>query len=106
MKESAFQHKLIKTIEDRFPGAIVMKNDPNYIQGIPDLTVLYENNWATLECKKSEKENHQPNPDYYVEKMNGMSYSAFVYPENMEETLDAMERSFKTRRATRSSKSK
>ena len=104
MKESEFQHKLIKRIEDRFPGAIVMKNDANYIQGIPDLTVLYENKWATLECKKSSSEKHQPNQDYYVEKMNNMSYSAFVYPENMEEALDGMERSFKTGRATRSSK--
>lgn len=106
MKESEFQHKLIKKIEDRFPGAIVMKNDPNYIQGIPDLTVLYENHWATLECKKSAVENHQPNQDYYVEKMNGMSYSTFIYPENMEEALDGMERSFKTGRNARSPKSK
>lgn len=104
-KESKFQHDLIKKIEDRFPGAIVLKNDPNYIQGIPDLTVFYKKRWATLECKRSEKERHQPNQDYYVEKMNDMSFSSFVYPENMEETLDAMERSFKTRRGTRSSKS-
>lgn len=74
-----------------------MKNDPNYIQGIPDLTVLYEKNWATLECKKSSKANHQPNQDYYVEKMNTMSFSAFVDPSNKEEVLDAMERSFKRR---------
>jgi len=105
-KESKFQHDLIKKIEDRFPGCMVMKNDANYIQGIPDLTVLYKNKWATLECKKSEKEKHQPNQDYYVEKMNDMSFSSFVYPENMEETLDAMERSFKVRRASRNPKSK
>lgn len=95
MKESQFQHNLIKKIEERFPGAIVMKNDPNYIQGIPDLTILYENKWATLECKKSPKEKHQPNQDYYVEEMNKMSYSSFVCPENMEEILNDMERSFK-----------
>ena len=41
MKESAFQAKLIREIKKRFPGAIVLKNDPNYIQGFPDLTVLY-----------------------------------------------------------------
>lgn len=97
MKESKFQHDLIKDIQKRFPGSIVMKNDANYIQGIPDLTVLYEKNWATLECKKSSKANHQPNQDYYVEKMNSMSFSSFVDPSNKEEVLDAMERSFKRR---------
>ena len=96
-KESKFQHDLIKEIEERFPTAIVMKNDPNYIQGIPDLTILYKNKWATLECKKSSKENHQPNQDYYVERMNKDSFSSFIYPENKEEVLNAMERSFKRR---------
>ena len=105
-KESKFQHELIKKIEDRFPGCVVMKNDPNYIQGIPDLSVLYKNKWATLECKKSKDEKHQPNQDYYVEKMNNMSFSSFVYPENEEEVLDAMERTFKVGRTSRNSKSK
>ena len=56
-----------------FPGAIVLKNDPNYIQGIPDLTVFYQDKWATLEVKKSENASHQPNQDYYVGLMNEMS---------------------------------
>lgn len=106
MKESQFQHNLIKKIEDRFPGAIVMKNDPNYIQGIPDLTVLYEDKWATLECKKDKKASARTNQPYYVNRMNEMSFSRFIYPENCEEVLDELERSFKTRRASRSSKSK
>lgn len=107
-KESKFQHDLIKKIEERFPGCYVMKNDPNYIQGVPDLTVLYKNRWATLECKKSENEKHQPNQDYYVERMNDMSFSSFIYPENEEAVLDAMERSFKScsRRKPRFSGSK
>lgn len=94
-KESKFQHDLIKKLEERFPGCFVMKNDANYIQGIPDLTVLWKDKWATLECKKSLNANHQPNQDYYVERMNAMSFSSFICPENEEETLDAMERSFK-----------
>lgn len=98
MKESKFQHELIKEIKDRFPGAVVMKNDPNYIQGIPDLTVLYENKWATLECKNSPQANHQPNQDYYVEKMNEMSYSAFVDPTSKGEVLDELEKLFGLRR--------
>lgn len=98
MKESKFQHELIKEIKDRFPGAMVMKNDPNYIQGIPDLTILYKKKWATLECKNSPNANHQPNQDYYIEKMNQMSYSSFVDPENKEGVLDELEKIFRPRR--------
>lgn len=96
MKENAFQSKLIKEIKDRFPDCIVLKNDPNYRQGIPDLTILHNNHWAALEVKKSANEPHQPNQDYYVDKMNQMSFSSFVYPENKEDVLNAMEQSFKS----------
>jgi hypothetical protein len=85
--ENRFQAKLIKEIKELFPGAIVMKNDPNHIQGIPDLTILYKDKWATLECKKSRNATHQANQDDYVAMMNDMSYSAFIYPENKEEVL-------------------
>ena len=97
-KESKFQNDLINKIKDRFPGCIVMKNDSGYIKGIPDLTVLYENNWATLECKKDENAEHQKLQDYYVDKMNKMSFSAFIHPGNVGEKLDEMERSFKARK--------
>lgn len=104
MRENKFQSQLIKKIKDRFPDAIVLKNDPSYKQGIPDLTVLWKDKWAALECKKSEHEHHQPNQDYYVEKMNSMSFSSFIFPENEQEVLNAMERSFQgsSRRSTRS----
>lgn len=95
MREAEFQRKLISNIKDRFPECVVIKNDADYIQGIPDLTVFYGNHWATLECKRSGSASHRPNQDYYVDKMNRMSFSAFVYPENMEDVLDDMERSFK-----------
>ena len=93
-KESSFQSNLIKEIETIFPGSIVLKNDCTFIQGIPDLTILYKNKWAVLECKKSENESHQPNQDYYVDELNKMSYSRFIYPENKEEVLDELQRSF------------
>lgn len=96
MKENEFQGKLIKEIKERLPGAIVLKNDPNYKQGIPDLTILYQNKWGVLECKKSEKEKHQPNQDYYISEMNKMSFGRFIYPENKEEVLDELQRSFKS----------
>ena len=35
--ERDFQRKVIKEIGKRLPGSRVLKNDPNYIQGIPDL---------------------------------------------------------------------
>ena len=90
-RENKFQADLIKELKTRFPGSIIMKNDANYIQGIPDLTILYKDKWATLECKKSRNANHQPNQDYYVETMNNMSYSAFIFPENKEEVLDELQ---------------
>lgn len=102
-KENEFQGKLIKEIKERFPGSMVLKNDPNYIQGIPDLLVLYEGNWAALECKKSKKDmevNCQPNQPYYISTMNQMSFASFIYPENKEEVLDELERSFKVVRET------
>lgn len=95
MREAEFQRKLIAEIKNRFQDCVVIKNDADYIQGIPDITVFWGNHWATLECKGSSKASHRPNQDYYVDKMNRMSFSAFVYPENMEDVLDDMERSFK-----------
>lgn len=96
MRESKFQHDLICEIKERFPGCIVMKNDANYIQGIPDLLVLHGKHWASLECKKDASSKHRPNQDYYVDKMNVMSFSRFIFPENKEEVLDDLEQSFKS----------
>lgn len=94
MLESKFQHSLIRDIKRRFPKAIVMKNDASYIQGIPDLTVLNGSRWAMLECKASATSSVRPNQRHYVEKLNRMGFAAFIYPENKEEVLDAMARSF------------
>lgn len=104
MLESKFQKDLIDEIKFIMPGAIILKNDPNYIQGIPDLTVFFKDKWATLEVKKNAKASHQPNQDHYVELMNQMSFSAFIYPENKEEVLYAMERALQPVRETRFSK--
>jgi hypothetical protein len=95
-KESQFQKRLIEDIEAMFPDCIIMKNDPNYIQGIPDLLVLNGGKWAALECKKTKNASHQPNQDFYVDKMNEMSYSRFVYPENKEEVLDELQQALRT----------
>ena len=59
MLESKFQSNLIKELKSMFPGCIVMKNDSSYIQGIPDLIVLHQDKWATLECKKNLKASNE-----------------------------------------------
>lgn len=95
MRESKFQSDLIKEIKIRFPGCMVTKLDSAAIQGIPDLLVLYKDRWATLECKRSLTASHRPNQEYYVDLMNEMSFSSFICPENKEEILNALQRSFK-----------
>lgn len=87
MKENKFQSNLKKELKNMFPGCIVTKLDSGDIQGIPDLLILYKNKWATLENKKTAKAHRQPNQEYYVNKMNDMSFSKFIYPENKEEVL-------------------
>lgn len=94
MLESKFQADLKKELEKRFPGCIVTKLDSSYIQGIPDLLVLWRDKWAVLECKKNESAKKQPNQEYYVEKMNEMSFSKFIYPENKEEVLNDLQQAF------------
>lgn len=95
MKENQFQSKLIEDLESRFPGCIILKNDSSYRQGIPDLTIFYQDKWATLEVKKNKKAVHQPNQDYYVDQMNKMSFSRFIYPENKEEVLHELQQAFR-----------
>lgn len=94
VKENAFQAALIKDLHSLFPGCIVLKNDPNYIQGFPDLTVLYGDRWAVLECKKSRSASKRPNQEYYISKLNGMSYASFICPENREEVLNELQQAF------------
>lgn len=95
-KESDFQSKLIKELKDRFKGCIVLKTDCNYIQGIPDLVIFHKDKWATLECKRSQSAHKQPNQEYYVNKMNEMSFSSFIFPENKEDVLNDLQRTFES----------
>lgn len=90
MLESKFQARLKQDLRHMFPGCIVMKLDCLDIQGIPDLLILYKNKWATLECKKNANAHRQPNQEYYVELMDDMSFSRFIYPENRDEVLDEL----------------
>lgn len=90
--ESGFQDKLIKELKERFPGCMTFKMDQK--QGIPDLLVLYEDKWASLECKQHARAKKQPNQEYYVGRMNEMSFSRFISPENKEEVLNDLQQTF------------
>lgn len=93
MLERDFQSHLKVQIKRRLPGSIVMKIDPNYIQGFPDLLILWNDRWAALEVKRSKNAHRQPNQEGYIAKLNQMSFAAFIYPENAEEILNEMEQS-------------
>ena len=96
MLENNFQSKLIKELKAMFPGCVITKNDPNYIQGFPDITILYKNKWAVLECKRSIDAVKQPNQEHYVGMLNKMSFSRFICPENKEEVLHELQQTFKS----------
>ena len=96
MLENKFKTQLIKNIKDRFKDCIVVHLDPTEIQGIPDLLVLHHNKWAALEGKKNATASHRPNQDYYVNKMNDMSFASFIYPENKEEVLNELQQTFES----------
>lgn len=89
--ESQFQAEVIRELKQMFPGCIVLKNDENYIQGFPDLTLLYGRYWAVLECKRSKDESYRPNQEYYLDKCNSMNYGAMICPENKKEVYDDLQ---------------
>ena len=90
--EKDFQKSLLKELKEIY-------NDPNNdtitkfedIQGYPDILILHGNQWAMLECKKSAKESHRPNQDFYINRLNNMSFARFIYPENKEEVLNDLQ---------------
>lgn len=93
-KENDFQKNLKKELKAMFPGCMITKLDSGDIQGIPDLLILHKNKWATLENKRTTKAARQPNQEYYVDKMNKMSFSRFIYPENKEVVLSELKHHF------------
>lgn len=94
MLENTFKTKLVDELKTRFPGCMIFHLDPTECQGLPDLIILYENKWAALEGKKSFDSPKRPNQEYYVDKMNNMSFAAFIYPENKEDVLYELQQTF------------
>lgn len=105
MLENRFKTKLIAELKDMFPGCIVLHMDPNEIQGIPDLLILYNDRWGALEGKKNADASIRPNQRYYVDLMNSMSFASFIYPENKEEVLYELQQALRPRRTARVSRS-
>lgn len=94
--ESKFQKELMDEIRERYPGCVILKNDSGYIQGFPDWTILYKDKWAVLEAKREKNAARQPNQEYYVDQLDDMSFSRFVYPENKEEVLRELQQTFES----------
>jgi hypothetical protein len=92
--ESTFKRALIRELYRMFPDCVILKNDPAYVQGIPDLIILWGDQWAALECKDSKYAPHRPNQDYHIEKMKSMSFAAFIHPGNKEQVLNDLQLSF------------
>lgn len=107
MLERDYQAALIKRIKELLPGCIVLKNDSGYMQGVPDLTVLYGDRWGVLEVKKSEKamKPEVPNQPWYVQELDRMSFADFIYPENEEQVLRDLQLALRSPWRTRVSKS-
>lgn len=94
MNETQYQGKLIKKLRNLFPGCVILKNDPTWIQGVPDILILFLNTWAMLEVKMNDDSSIQPNQEYYIDLLNDMSFASFIRPENEEEVLYALQQSF------------
>lgn len=77
-----------------FPGALIIKTDPRYIQGLPDLLILFDYRWAALECKQGPRSARQPNQEWYVDILNKMSFASFISPDNEEDVLYALQQAF------------
>lgn len=92
MTEARYQSELIKKLRLLFPDCLILKNDPAYLQGIPDLVIFNGDRYAFLEVKASERSPAQVNQPYYVELLDRMSFASFIYPENEEEVLRALQR--------------
>jgi len=93
--ENEYKRGLKKRIEQRFPDCIVLKNDEQMLQGIPDMTILWGPCYAILEVKSSLDAPFRPNQEYYLTKVAEMGGIAFVIcPENEEEVLSAVQRAY------------
>ena len=78
-----------------FPCCLILKNDPTYVQGIPDLSVFYHDRYAMLEVKIDGEASIQPNQQYYIDWINNTGgFGRFIFPENEEVVLNELKEYF------------
>lgn len=96
---NGYSYRLRQTLKDRFPGCTILRNDPSSnFQGVPDITILYQDRWAMLEIKRDGKAKRQPNQAFFVDKFNDMSFCAFIHPDNEEDVLNDLQHAFQAGR--------
>lgn len=100
MKENAYQAVIIRRLNQLFPGCLILKNDPAYLQGVPDLIILFGSRWAALEVKVSHMAPCRPNQEYYISRLSEMSFASFIYPENEERVLNELKFAFSSEQQT------
>jgi hypothetical protein len=101
MQERVYQARLIKKLRLMFDGCYILKNDSSYLQGVPDLIILFGPYWAMLEVKVSADAGFQPNQQYYISELNDMGFAAVIFPENEEAVLRELQQALDPRRAAR-----
>lgn len=116
MLEKLFQRDLVEELEVMFIGCIIIRLDPRYVsfyvegvkysQGVMDILILFpDGRWAALEVKRASSSSKQPNQGYHVQTFDRLSYAAFICPDNKEEVLDDLQRTFGAHRQARLSRS-
>ena len=92
MLERAFQPRVIVRIKQLYPNAIILKNDANLFQGIPDLSIFYKDKWAMLETKTSSV--YRPNQKYWLDILDDMSFARKITPSNIGEVINEIQKHF------------
>lgn len=92
--ERDFQPGVIARVREIVPGCVILKNDANYLTGVPDLLILRGPRWAMLETKRQPDSKRQANQPYYVAKFNEWSFAAFVNQQNYEDVLIQLDHFF------------
>lgn len=103
MLESKFQSEVIQDLTEMFGefhkgGCMILLNDAEYMQGIPDILILYKDKWAMLEAKRDVNSPYRPNQEWYIDMLDKMSYASVIYPGNKEMVYDDLQRTFRPSR--------
>lgn len=95
VKESTFQHKLIKMLR-KIPKSSFIVKEAKAIRGIPDIIGCIDGTYVALEVKKNKGEAQKNTGRICLQKkfirdiqcVGG--YASFIYPENHEEILEEL----------------